>query len=250
MKQRLKKFTSCLLATIVILGMSVIMPVSAGAISSKLENAVQWAIRIANDNTHGYSQSNRWGPDYDCSSFVISALKSAGISVGSASYTGNMKSELTKNGFTWISWSQIGSSSKLQRGDILFKTGHTELYIGNNQIVGAHSDRGYPQTGDQTGTEISVTSYYSGWDGVLRYNGGNTSGTTCNCSTSYKGNYKVTTNSSPLTMRSGHGTSYSVVTSIPKGSTVSVSKANGSWAHVTWNGYSGYCSMQYLTKIS
>lgn len=62
------------------------------AASSKIEKALQWAINIANDNSHGYSQSNRWGPDYDCSSFVISALKAAGIDTGNATYTGNMRS--------------------------------------------------------------------------------------------------------------------------------------------------------------
>lgn len=50
-------------------------------------------------------------------------------------------------------------------------------------------------------------------------------------------------------MRSGHGTGYSVVTSIPKGSKVYVSRADGSWAHVEWNNYRGYCSMEYLKKI-
>ena len=68
---------------------------------------------------------------------------------------------------------------------------------------------------------------------------GNT-GSSCNCSESYSGNYTVTTSSIPLNMRSGHGSSYSVITSIPKGATVYVSKANGSWAHVEYNGYSGY----------
>lgn len=107
--------------------------------------------------------------------------------------------------------------------------------------------KGHPETGDQTGNEISVSGYYNHpWNGVLRY----ISSQTCNCSTDYAGDYYVSTNSLPLTMRSGHGTGYSVVTSIPKGSTVHVSRANGSWAHVEWNGHSGYCSMQYLTRVS
>ena len=71
---------------------------------------------------------------------------------------------------------------------------------------------------------------------------------TCNCSESYAGNYIVTTSQLPLTIRSGHGGSYGKVGSIPKGTTVYVSKANGSWAHVTYNGVSGYCSMEYLSK--
>ena len=39
----------------------------------KIETATQWMIDLANDNSHGYDQTNRWGPDYDCSSAVISA---------------------------------------------------------------------------------------------------------------------------------------------------------------------------------
>lgn len=70
----------------------------------------------------------------------------------------------------------------------------------------------------------------------------------CNCSTSYAGNYICTTSSAPLTIRSGHGTSYSAIGSIPSGATVYVSKANGTWAHVTYNGVSGYASMEYLKK--
>lgn len=33
----------------------------------KIENAVNWIKKVANDNTHGYDQTNRWDPDYDCS---------------------------------------------------------------------------------------------------------------------------------------------------------------------------------------
>ncbi len=72
----------------------------------------------------------------------------------------------------------------------------------------------------------------------------------CTCSTDYAGDYYVSTNSEPLTMRSGHNTEYSAVTYIPKDSKVYVSRADGNWAHVEWNGYSGYCSMSYLTRIS
>ena len=70
----------------------------------------------------------------------------------------------------------------------------------------------------------------------------------CSCSTSYAGNYVCTTSSANLNMRSGHGTSYGVVTSIPSGAVVYVSKSDGTWAHVSYNGYTGYASMQYLTK--
>ena len=60
---------------------------------TKVETAVQWMEKIAADDSHGYSQTNRWGPDYDCSSFVITAFQDAGIPVKAkgANFTGNMK---------------------------------------------------------------------------------------------------------------------------------------------------------------
>ena len=147
----------------------------ANAAHEQIEKALSWAVSIANDDSHGYSQSRRNGPDYDCSSLVVHALNHAGISTGSASYTGNLKSELTKNGFTWIPWSQINNVSNLQRGDILLyrgsSSGHTEFYLGNSQNVAAHGTYNHPETGDQTGKEISVAAYwYDNWNGVLRYN--------------------------------------------------------------------------------
>ena len=91
---------------------------------SIIEKAVNWAVSIANDNSHGYSQTNRNGnPDYDCSSLVINAMKYAGINVGNAYYTGNMKSEFTAHDFVWIPWSQIGSTANLKRGDVLLRGG-------------------------------------------------------------------------------------------------------------------------------
>lgn len=247
------KFFCCILLAVVLALSGLHIPAfetvkEAKAASTVVENAISWAISIANNNSHGYSQSSRWGPDYDCSSFVISAFKAAGVNVGTATTTRNMRSQFTQHGFQWIPWSQIGGVSNLRRGDILLnEIEHTELYLGNNQNVGAHSNRGYPQTGDQTGTEVSVSGYYyHPWNGVLRYVGSDV----CSCSTNYAGDYYVSTNSLPLTMRSGHGTGYSAITSIPKGSKVYVSRADGKWAHVEWNGYKGYCSMDYLTRYT
>ena len=95
MKNVIKKYMSLGLCLIFFLNMFFFTtPVSkmVGAASATVERAIDWAIAIANDNTHGYSQQVRWGPDYDCSSFVISAFRSAGVDTGHASYTGDMKS--------------------------------------------------------------------------------------------------------------------------------------------------------------
>lgn len=38
------------------------------------------------------------------------------------------------------------------------------------QLVGAHSDRGHPEAGDQTGTEVSVSNYHNGnWNCLIRH---------------------------------------------------------------------------------
>lgn len=158
-----------------------------------IETAIAWATGIANDNTHGYSQANRYGPDYDCSSLVTTAFRNAGINVPYDCNTRNMKDRFVNAGFVWIPANSIpnfpGSSANLKRGDILLKSGHTELYIGNNQNIGAHDNyNGIPGGigGDKKWSdgykdyrygadEIDVCKYWNGsWIGVLRYADGQT----------------------------------------------------------------------------
>ena len=52
-----------------------------------------------------------------------------------------------------------------------------------------------------------------------------------------------------MNIRSGHGTTYSILGSIPGGAIVTVTKGNGEWAHITYGGVVGYASMSYLEKI-
>lgn len=144
----------------------------------KIETATKWIINIANDNSHGYDQNNRWGPDYDCSSLVISAWDYAGVPVkkNGATYTGDMKKAFLKSGFSDVT-SKVNrnTQSGMKRGDVLLnEVNHTALHIGNGQIVAARKNEmgtthgGRP--GDQTGQEIMIQNYYDfPWDCVLRY---------------------------------------------------------------------------------
>lgn len=60
-----------------------------------------------------------------------------------------------------------------------------------------------------------------------------------------------TVDASSLNMRSGPGTGYSIVTQIPDGMTVTVTAvSSNNWAAVDYNGFSGYCSMDYLVPVT
>ena len=146
----------------------------SGSANSVIQSAMDWAIAIAADDSHGYSQSTRYGnPNYDCSSLVISAYEAAGIPVqeAGAGYTGNMRSAFTQVGFQWIPGNP--NMADLQPGDVLLRENdHTEMYVGNGMNVGAHSNYD-GRDGDSSGREVNVQEYHGSWDGVLRYTGNN-----------------------------------------------------------------------------
>ena len=141
-----------------------------------IEDAVAWAIETANDQSHGYSQADRWGPDYDCSSFVIQAFQQAGVSLreAGASYTGNMRGPMIACGFVDVTYAiGLDSGYGLQPGDVLLNySAHTCLAIGGGKVANCRTDEGHPQSGDQSGNEIRIQSYWNfPWNCVLRYKG-------------------------------------------------------------------------------
>ncbi len=103
-------------------------------------------VAIAKDDSHGYSQSSRWGhPNYDCSSLVITVLQHAGLPVKDlgATYTGNMLKPLLQVGFKIVT-SQIDltTGNGLQPGDILLTPGkHTAICIDQNSTCEATTSR-------------------------------------------------------------------------------------------------------------
>lgn len=144
----------------------------SNARTRRVDSYVNWALGIAADNSHGYDQYYRWGPNYDCSSLVISALRAAGIPTGEATYTGNMVGNLSGFKVVKVSHDQLG----LLRGDILLNsTHHTGIYIGEGMMVAAReSENGgiTGSSGDQTGHEIETQAVYDfPWNYILRYVG-------------------------------------------------------------------------------
>lgn len=114
------------------------------------------------------------GGDYDCSEAVRMCYRAADIlPYGSYCWTGNEIELLTSHGFVQR------SLSSPQRGDVLWREGHTEMYLGNNMQGGARIDE-YggitgPTQGDQTGNEVTRSAYRQGsWSRLMRYEGGKT----------------------------------------------------------------------------
>lgn len=146
---------------------------------SKVDTYVQEAIAIANDNSHGYSQADRWGPNYDCSSLVITVVQNAGIPVrtNGASYTGNMRSAFLRCGFKDVTAScNLATGAGMQWGDILLNdSSHAAIFIGSGKVVHARTDEGNAQSGDQSGNEIRTQGYWNyPWNVILRYGGEST----------------------------------------------------------------------------
>lgn len=131
---------------------------------SVIDDAVSWAKNIAEDDSHGYDQTDRWGPNYDNSSFVISAWEAAGVGVktNGATTASNMCAAFEKTGFTDVtSQVSLDTGNGLAAGDVLWKRGQTCLYIGDNKIAIASQDD----------KEIVVKAYAGSWNKVLRYTG-------------------------------------------------------------------------------
>lgn len=98
---------------------------------------------------------------------------------------------------------------------------------------------------------VTMIEYGSSWSKV-RYN--NKEGYTATQylvqadSNSNNGTYYIKTNSQNLNMRSGPGTNYSIITSIPKGAQVNVTEYGSGWSKIEYSGKTGYVSTQYLSR--
>ncbi len=142
------------------------------------ETATRFMENLATDNSHGYDQIHRYGPDYDCSSAVITSWEIAGVPVhkNGATFTGNMLYSFLKSGFVNVTKSiDLETGKGLVRGDVLLNIKHhTAMYAGNGKEVEASiNELGKAtggKTGDQTGKEILIRNYRNyPWDCVLRY---------------------------------------------------------------------------------
>ena len=119
-------------------------------------------------------------------------------------------------------------------GDITLSTLHNTALANSSSYYTTRLNNAYN----------TIVSYGWGDSSASGGNGGSTTPDTSDFSESYAGTYVVT--ASALNVRSTPSTYGSKVGEIPNGASVAVSSANGSWAAVSYQGITGYCSMDYL----
>lgn len=152
-------------------------------------DAVEFAVGIANDNDHGYSQRIRSlyeienPKSFDCSSLTLTAYYYALMKNGltqqarylkeHCSYTGNML-EMLNCGFEVVARNQTAHAQMI-KGDLeLNTTHHVAMAIDKDNIVHARSSEGTTDTKDNSGNEIRTQPWYlysHGWTHRLRFTG-------------------------------------------------------------------------------
>lgn len=116
---------------------------------ASIQTAYNWAIEKCNAPNIGYSQANRMEKTvngityYDCSSFIWYALLAGGFDCVKANggstwafTTSTMAKALKLLGFV-----KHGTTQPWLPGDILIRTGHTEMAFDSNHTMGAHTSK-------------------------------------------------------------------------------------------------------------
>lgn len=92
--------------------------------------------------------------------------------------------------------------------------------------------------------------------GVPKYDGSGASSGSSGSSSSSSGSgnmasYKVKINTpSGVNVRNGAGTKYSILTAIPNGTTVTISKTSGDWGYTSYGGKKGWICLDYTKKVA
>ena len=251
-------------------------------------DAVNFAVKIASNNSHGYSQTvrslyNIINPkSFDCSSLALTAYYYALLKNGltaqanylkaNCSYTGNMLKMLNA-GFEIVARNQTAHAQMI-KGDLeLNTTHHVAMAVSKDIIVHARSSEDTRDVKDNSGNEIRTQPWYlysHGWTHRLRFTGKG-----INFSNLVKNSTKKPNTSTPaapsktpkwvgkvtaseLNVRTWAGTENAQIKSYPtlsKGNLVDVcdtvkAKDKSDWYYIRIAGkYFGFVSAKYIKKV-
>ena len=145
-------------------------------------------------------------------------------------------------------------------------TGYTAyVYAANGKNVNLRTGAGtnYAVMGSYSvGTQVTVLNAGATWSYIrvgtrtgymmsefLRTTGGTTGGTTSTPSTGSYTAYVTSTNGYGVRMRTGAGTTYRVIATLPVGTQVTVLQHNATWDYIRFGTTDGYMQNSFLTTI-
>ncbi|WP_024860293.1 peptidoglycan DD-metalloendopeptidase family protein [Ruminococcus flavefaciens] len=143
------------------------------------------------------------------------------------------------------------AGAQVNQGDVIAQVGSTGNSSGNHLHFGICDSL---QAGWPARTYYDPMTFFAYSD---NNGGGNSSNapsssaankSDCNCTEDYAGEYTTKGVVTYLNIRADHNTSSAVVGEIPAGAEFIVTKGNGEWAHVEYNGKTGFASMAYMEK--
>ncbi len=126
-----------------------------------------------------------------------------------------------------------------------------ELASKDGYVIAPTSASAAGTNGSQLTLQLYTGANYQKWK-FCNNNGGETHPVGAYSADSYK----VNTNGYNLTMRSGAGSGYSKVTSVPDTTVLNITQVNSNWGYTTYNGYSGWVCLDFtiytpsITSIS
>ena len=260
MKNTIRRVAAVLVVIALVFTMQSWLPLSRNVHAAAL---AVWPTESRFRNITTYFDSSRNVNDVSGYHNGIDIEANGGSSIYAA-YTGKVTSADWKDGYGYMviiyhadlgvytfyahaSQLLVSAGASVNQGDIIAQVGSTGNSSGNHLHFGICDTL---QAGWPARTYYDPLSYFTYSDNA----GGNTTVAPptmnaepeCSCTEECAGLYTTKGVVTYLNIRAGHNTTSAVIGEIPAGAEFTVTKGNGEWAHVDYNGKKGYASMAYM----